>query len=158
MQTHTKSIANVNGGRAMKKQHCISVDDVLWEMAGENLPMSRSEFIEQQLTLYLQIDDPEAKIVEQITQKEQELNALKQKLCDLRKNKELKMSNKNLFDDAEQEVQLLYERQGEKIGKNQIRKIAKRFNVPVLEFENKILQKEEYNIYNYMTVEASKMK
>lgn len=142
----------------MKKQHCISVDDVLWEMAGENLPMSRSEFIEQQLTLYLQIDDPEAKIVEQITQKEQELNALKQKLCDLRKNKELKMSNKNLFDDAEQEVQLLYERQGEKIGKNQIRKIAKRFNVPVLEFENKILQKEEYNIYNYMTVEASKMK
>ena len=142
----------------MKKQHCISVDDVLWEMAGENLPMSRSEFIEQQLTLYLQIDDPEAKIVEQITQKEQELNALKQKLCDLRKNKELQMSIKNLFDDAEQEVQLLYERQGEKIGKNQIRKIAKRFNVPVLEFENKILQKEEYNIYNYMTVEASKMK
>lgn len=68
------------------------------------------------------------------------------------------MQNKNLFDDAEQEVQLLYERQGEKIGKNQIRKIAKRFNVPVLEFENKILQKEEYTVYNYMTVEASKMK
>lgn len=142
----------------MKKQHCISVDDTLWEIAGENLPMSRSEFIEQQLTLYLQIDDPEAKIVEQITKKEQELNALKQKLCDLRKNKELKMQNKNLFDDAEQEVQLLYERQGEKIGKNQIRKIAKRFNVPVLEFENRILQKEEYTVYNYMTVEASKMK
>ena len=142
----------------MKKQHSISVDDTLWEMAGENLPMSRSEFIEQQLTLYLQIDDPEAKIVEQITKKEQELNALKQKLCDIRKNKELKMQNKTLFDDAEQEVQLLYERQGEKIGKNQIRKIAKRFNVPVIEFENKILQKEEYHIYNYMTVEASKMK
>ena len=67
------------------------------------------------------------------------------------------MNNKNLFDDAEQEVQLLYERQGEKIGKNQIRKIAKRFNVPVLEFENKILQ-EDYTVYNYMTVEASKMK
>ena len=60
-----------------KKSVTITVDENIWELAKDKLPCSRSEFFENQLRLFLNVEDPEAKIVEKITKKENEINVLK---------------------------------------------------------------------------------
>ena len=117
-----------------KKTVTITVDENIWELAKDQLPVSRSEFFENQLRLFLNVEDPEAKIVEKITKKENEINVLKDKLCHIRKEKQLKMEAENVFDEAMIIINRLHENLG-CIGRNQIRSVARRCDVPALEIE-----------------------
>lgn len=42
-----------------KISRCITIDPNIWELAKDKLPTSRSQFIENQLKLFLDIEDPE---------------------------------------------------------------------------------------------------
>ena len=83
-----------------KKSVTLTIDETLWELAKDKLPISRSEFLETQLQHYLNVDDPEQKLIEKISSTKSELNALEEKLCNLRKQKKLELKNSSLFDDA----------------------------------------------------------
>jgi len=72
---------------AEKIRACISIDPLIWEMAGEKLPTNRSKFIENTLRTYLNIEDTEGKILQDITKTKEKLNALENKLCDVRQRK-----------------------------------------------------------------------
>ena len=117
-----------------KKTVTITVDENIWELAKDKLPCSRSEFFENQLKLYLDIDDPETKIVEKISKKESEINVLKDKLCNIRREKQLRLESANVFDDAMVTLNRLHDRLG-CVGRNQIRSVAKRCDVPANELE-----------------------
>ena len=133
-----------------KKTVTITVDENIWELAKDQLPCSRSEFFENQLRLYLDIDDPEAKIVEKISKKENEINVLKDKLCNIRKEKQLRLESKHVFDEAMGTINRLHDNLG-CIGRNQIRGIARRCDVPSVELE-KHCEGLGLNIVNFMEV------
>ena len=106
-----------------KKSVTITVDENIWELAKDKLPCSRSEFFENQLRLYLDIEDPEAKIVEKISKKENEINVLKDKLCTIRREKQLRLEASNVFENAMVTINRLHDRLG-CVGRNQIRNVA----------------------------------
>ena len=133
-----------------KKSVTITVDENIWELAKDQLPCSRSEFFENQLKLYLDIDDPEAKIVEKISKKENEINALKDKLCNIRREKQLRLKQTNVFDDAMVTINRLHENLG-CVGRNQIRNVARRCDVPALELEKHIVE-SGLTVVNFMEV------
>ena len=133
-----------------KKSVTITVEENIWELAKDKLPCSRSEFFENQIRLYLDIDDPEAKIVEKISKKENEINVLKDKLCTIRKEKQLKLEASNVFDNAMVTINRLHENLG-CIGRNQIRTVARRCDVPANELEKHIIS-EGLTVVNFMEV------
>ena len=133
-----------------KKSVTITVDENIWELARDKLPCSRSEFFENQLRLYLDIDDPEAKIVEKISKKENEINVLKDKLCNIRKEKQLRMESSNVFDDAMITLNRLHDNLG-CVGRNQIRSVAKRCDVPSNELEKHVIS-QGLTVVNFMEV------
>ena len=133
-----------------KKSVTITVDENIWELAKDKLPCSRSEFFENQIRLYLDIDDPEAKIVEKISKKENEINVLKDKLCTIRKEKQLKLEASNVFDNAMVTINRLHENLG-CVGRNQIRTVARRCDVPANELEKHIIS-EGLTVVNFMEV------
>lgn len=133
-----------------KKSVTITVDENIWELAKDKLPCSRSEFFEKQIRLYLDIEDPETKIVEKISKKENEINVLKDKLCAIRKEKQLKLESDNVFDDAMITIHRLHENLG-CVGRNQIRNVARRCDVPADDLEKHIVS-EGFNVVNFMEV------
>ena len=133
-----------------KKTVTITIDENIWELAKDKLPCSRSEFFENQVKLYLDIDDPEAKIVEKISKKENEINVLKDKLCTIRKEKQLRLEASNVFDEAMVTINRLHDSHG-CIGRNQIRNVARRCDVPANELEKHILS-EGLTVVNFMEV------
>lgn len=133
-----------------KKTVTITVDENIWELAKDQLPVSRSEFFENQVRLFLDVDDPEKKIVDKITKKENEINVLKDKLCHIRREKQLKLESDNVFDEAMMTLDRLHGNLG-CIGRNQIRKVARRCDVPSNELENHCV-KCGLNVVNFMEV------
>lgn len=133
-----------------KKSVTITVDENIWELAKDKLPCSRSEFFENQLRLYLDIEDPEAKIVEKISKKENEINVLKDKLCTIRREKQLRLEASNVFDNAMVTINRLHDRLG-CVGRNQIRNIAKRCDVPSNELEKHVAD-QGLTVVNFMEV------
>ena len=133
-----------------KKTVTITVDENIWELAKDKLPVSRSEFFENQLRLFLNVDDPEAKIVEKIAKKENEINVLKDKLCHIRREKQLKLESANVFDEAMVTINRLHDALG-CVGRNQIRNVARRCDVPANELEKHILS-EGLTVVNFMEV------
>ena len=133
-----------------KKTVTISVDENLWELAKDKLPCSRSEFFENQIKLYLDIDDPESKIVEKISKKENEINVLKDKLCEIRKEKQLRLEVTNVFDDAMITINRIHDNLG-CVGRNQIRNIAHRYDIPAKDLENHIVSLG-LTVVNFMEV------
>ena len=133
-----------------KKSVTITVDENIWEFARDKLPCSRSEFFENQLRLYLDIEDPEAKIVEKISKKENEINVLKDKLCTIRREKQLRLEASNVFDNAMVTINRLHDRLG-CVGRNQIRNVAKRCDVPSNELEKHIVE-QCLTVVNFMEV------
>ncbi|WP_405285995.1 hypothetical protein [Methanobrevibacter sp.] len=113
----------------VKRSVSITVDCEVWEEAGSKLD-SRSEFCENQLRLFLELNnDEEDQLLEQIQSKREEIYVLEDKLCAFRKDRLSKAKKKPVFDDAMVTVNRINNRLG-KIGKNQIRKIAKSNQVP----------------------------
>ena len=133
-----------------KKTVTITIDENIWELAKDKLPCSRSEFFENQVKLYLDIDDPEAKIVEKISKKENEINVLKDKLCTIRREKQLKLEASDVFDDAMITINRLHDKLG-CVGRNQIRTVARRCDVPSNELEKHIVS-VGLTVVNFMEV------
>ena len=133
-----------------KKSVTITVDENIWELAKDKLPCSRSEFFENQLRLYLDIEDPEAKIVEKISKKENDINVLKDKLCTIRREKQLRLEASNVFENAMVTINRLHDRLG-CVGRNQIRNIARVNDVPALELEEHC-EALGLNVVNFMEV------
>ena len=99
----------------MKKSVCITVDEEIWEAAGEKLD-SRSDFCESQLKLFLELNtDAEDEILQQIQDKRDEINVLEDKLC--------------VLDGSMVSINRLHGNLGH-VGKNQIKRIAKSNGVP----------------------------
>lgn len=133
-----------------KKTVTITVDENIWELAKDKLPVSRSEFFENQLRLFLNVEDPEAKIMEKIAKKENEINVLKDKLCHIRKEKQLKLESENVFDEAMITINRIHDSLG-CIGRNQIRGVARRCDVPGNELEKHCVD-SGLNVVNFMEV------
>lgn len=130
-----------------KKSVTITMDETIWELAKDKLPISRSEFLETQLRRALEVDDPEDKLLEKIRKTKSELNVLEEKLCNLRHQKKLELKNSSLFDDAMVPIMRVHENDG-LVGKNQIRNIAHNFDVPFDGLLNHC-EGEGLNIRNY---------
>ena len=133
-----------------KKSVTITIDEHLWLLAKDKLPCSRSEFFENQLRLFLDIDDPETKIVEKINKKENEINVLKDKLCNIRREKQLKLQSEEVFSNCMVAINRINNSLG-KVGKNQIRNIAHQNNVPYLDLENYV-KDLGYELVNFLEV------
>ena len=101
----------------------LTVDPNLWQLAKDKLPCSRSEFFENQLKMFLGIEDDESEIIKDIQTKENEINALRDKLCHVRKSKQLKLESNKSMEKAMASLNRMHERLGV-IGKNQISYIA----------------------------------
>ncbi len=133
-----------------KKSVTITVDENLWAIAKDKLPCSRSEFFETQAKLFLDIEDPEKKIMENIQKKENEINALKDKLCSVRKAKHDKLESDSVFDTAMIPLQRLHDKQGA-VGRNQIRNIAHKNDIPTVDLE-KNCKEVGFVVNNFMEV------
>ena len=115
--------------KMVKKSVSITIDCDVWEEAGSKLD-SRSEFCENQLRLFLELNNDEEDILlEQIQNKREEICVLEDKLCAFRKERLNKVKQKPIFDDAMVSINRINDRLG-KIGKNQIKNIARANKVP----------------------------
>lgn len=128
----------------------ISIDKNIWELAKDKLPTSRSAFIEHQLKMYLDIEDPEQKVLDKICTTKRELHALEDKLFNIQEAKKLRIESNEVFDECMVPINRLFEKQ-ECIGRNQIRNIAHNYDVPSVELEDYCLS-EGLKIVNFMEV------
>lgn len=112
-----------------KKSVCITVDEEVWESAGEKLD-SRSDFCENQLRLFLELDnDAEDELLQQIQDKRDEINVLEDRLCAFRKERLTRVQDSLVFDGAMVSINRVHEKLGS-VGKNQIKRFAKSNGVP----------------------------
>ena len=142
---------------AEKIRSCISIDPLIWEMAGEKLPTNRSKFIENTLRTYLNIEDTEGKILQDITKTKEKLNALENKLCDVRQRKKEKTALGQNMNKALDTIDRLYSHQQERIGRNQVRKIAKTNDIPSLDLEDYLID-AGYNLKNFFDASMAGIK
>lgn len=112
-----------------KKSVCITIDEEVWESAGVKLE-SRSDFCENQLRLFLELNnDEEDELLQQIQDKRDEINVLEDKLCAYRKERLNKAQDSFVLDDGMVSINRIHGKLGY-VGKNQIKMIAKRNGVP----------------------------
>ena len=140
-----------------KVRKCISIEESIWERAGKELPMSRSAFIENQLRRYLNEEDDESKIIQDLAKCREKENILKEKLCDIRARKNAKAEEDDSFNRVMNTLNRVYETQGGRVGRNQIVRIARHNNVSPDEVED-FLREREYNIVNFCDVSMAGIK
>ena len=128
----------------------LTVDPNLWQLAKDKLPCSRSEFFENQLKLFLGIEDNESEILKDIQLRENEINALKDKLCHIRKEKQLELESNRSMEKAMVSLNRIHEKLGH-IGENQIRNMA---HVHKVDFDDLKKKCEEncMNIVNFAEI------
>lgn len=131
-----------------KVRKCISIEESIWERAGKELPMSRSAFIENQLRRYLNEEDDESKILQDLAKCREKENILKEKLCVIRERKKAKIEEEDSFSRAMNTLHRVYEAQRGIVGRNQIVRIARHNNVSPDEVED-FLREREYYIVNF---------
>ncbi|MBQ6219662.1 MAG: hypothetical protein IJH63_00950 [Methanobrevibacter sp.] len=130
-----------------KKKVSISIDSEVWEDAGKKIP-NRSEFIEKILKYYLDnVCMDEQLIIKNIGKLNAELSVLETRLLNIRKNRLSKIDEKDIFEAPMVTINRLHEGLGE-IGKNQIEKFAKQYDVSYDELLEHI-ESLDYNIVNY---------
>lgn len=118
----------------MSRKHTVSFtcDKNIWDLAGNKLHTSRSEFLETQLKMAIGLKDEETEIVKKINKKQSEINVLKDRLCTIRENKK---QEKLIVNNGVESLDLAFkvaERTHERlkhIGMNRIELIAKQFEV-----------------------------
>lgn len=114
----------------MKKNVTFMCDEELWQRAKYELPVSRSEFIENQLRAYLDYEvESDQILIEKIKKRKAEVGMLEDKLAEIHKKKERQTRNKELFDKSLNIVERIISIHG-KIGINQLKDIAKQQNIP----------------------------
>jgi predicted nuclease with TOPRIM domain len=131
----------------MKTNATITIDPNIWNLAKSKLPCSRSEFIEKQLKMALNVDDPESELLKKIETKQNELNVLKDKLCSIRRLKKAQSKDQKLLNKAFTSLTRLHDKLG-MIGLNQIENIAS-FNKVSKENLEKLCKSNGFNIVNY---------
>ena len=133
-----------------KIKRCISIDDDVWEKAGEKLE-NRSAFIEHQLRLVVDSShEEEDELLKIIGEKREEINVLEDKLCSYRKKRLKKSQEGQLFDTAMVSINRLHNNLGA-VGKNQIKNIARRNHIPY-DLLLSHCYEQELNIVNFMEV------
>ena len=132
---------------ANKVNATITVDKNVWNLAKSKLSCSRSEFIEKQLKMALDIDDPESELLEKIKSRQNEINVLKDKLCNLRRIKKLESKDHKFLNKALTSLKRLHDKLG-MIGLNQIDNIARFNKVSANELET-LCKNNGFNIVNY---------
>lgn len=133
-----------------KGNHCVTIDDNKWEALAGVVNGSRSAWIERQIDIVLNIDDEEAKLIQEIENLDNKLNVAKDKLCQIRKAKKERLEAATVFDECMVPLNRLHENLG-CIGRNQIRIFARKHDVPALELEEHCID-QGLNVVNYMEV------
>lgn len=128
----------------------ITIDKNVWALAKDKLPTSRSAFIEHQIKLFLNIEDPEQKVLDKICSKKQELHALEDKLYSIQEAKKLKKENGIDFSNCMIPVNRLVSNQGN-IGRNQLRNIAHQNDVSSEDLEQHCIE-NDIEIVNFAEV------
>lgn len=111
-----------------KKTVGITIDPHLWELAKNKLDISRSQFVENQIKILLDIDDEETTLLKEIEGFQNEINVRKDKICQIRDYKKAENINNKSIEKAMKSLHRLYDNQT-KIGINQIEHIAAYNNV-----------------------------
>lgn len=118
-----------------KGNHCITIDNNKWEALGIQINGSKSAWIEHQIDILLNIDDEESKLLKNISEYENKLNIAKDKLCLIRKQKKMRLESEEILEKAMISINRIHNKQG-MVGRNQIRHIARRHNIPAEKIEN----------------------
>lgn len=134
----------------VKGNHCITIDDNKWDALAVVVNGSRSAWIERQIDMVLNIEDEEAKLIQKIERLDNQMNVAKDKLCQIRKAKKERLEAANVFDECMVPLNRLHENLG-CIGRNQIRNIARKNDVPALELEEHC-RESGLNVVNFMEV------
>lgn len=88
------------------------------------------DFFETQIRLYLNNDfSEELELLNMIEKKHDELTVLMDRLCELRKSRSEKIEDMTIFDEAMISLNRINENLG-MVGKNQIKKFAKKHTIP----------------------------
>ena len=128
----------------------VELNSELYEKASQKVD-NVSDYIEQQLRLLIDDDfTDEYDVLVELSEKMEEIKELEARLTNLRKHRMRKVTNTDMFDECMVVITRIHDNL-DMIGKNQIKSIAKRNNVPydaLLEY----VKKNGYNIVNYTGV------
>lgn len=133
-----------------KGNHCITIDDNKWDALATVVNGSRSAWIERQIDIALNIEDEEAKLIQRIEHLDNQLNVAKDKLCQIRQAKKERLESASAFDECMVSLNRLNSKLGG-VGRNQIRNIARKNDVPALELEEHCINLG-LNVVNFMEV------
>ncbi len=111
----------------MKKTVTITVDETLWELAGEKLP-SRSKFFEDQFRKFIELEDDEKILIDEISSLKKEIDVRETKLCKIKRERDKRNKELDSFSKPMKNLRLIHEKMG-RVGENQIKHNAKRYDV-----------------------------
>ena len=123
------------------------MDDYIWDLAREELDVSISEFVENQLRTYLDEDDELSVLMKEEANLQNKLNSIQAKICNLRERKHDEKVRKKEFDNAMISINSIHNELGY-VGKNQIKFIAKKNDLSTVELLEHC-RDEELNITNF---------
>ena len=113
-----------------KKVYSVSLDPEVWELATQRIDGSLSGFIQKQLEVACRVTDEITVLEKEIHEKENELIALRTKLCSL-KDDGIKKESSNDLEVAMKTMHNIMTSHGY-VGKNQIRNIADLHNLSAI--------------------------
>ena len=125
----------------------IEVDEYLWVLAKDKLDMSRSEFVEYALRLYLREDSQESKLFKKGVQLQSDLNKITGRLHKLQRKNNANV-NIRQFDEAMETVYRIHNVLGY-VGKNQLQKIANQKEFNYNEWESYVKKQDGVIVKNY---------
>lgn len=125
----------------------IEIDEYLWVLAKDKLDMSRSEFVEYALRLYLREDNQESRLLKKGVQLQSELNKITGRLYKLQ-NKNNNNVNAKQFEEAMETVYRIHNVLGY-VGKNQLQKIANQKEFSYSEWELYVKKQDGIIVKNY---------
>ena len=111
----------------MKKTVTITVDEALWELAGEKLP-SRSKFFLVYFRKFIKLEDDEKILIDEISSLKKEIDVRETKLCKIKRERDKRNKELDSFSKPMKNLRLIHEKMG-RVGENQIKHNAKRYDV-----------------------------
>ncbi len=113
-----------------KIQVSFMVDSEVWKEAKNKLGTTRSEFLEEQLRLAIDLsEDEENSLRKEIAELQNEINARESRLCKIRAERLEHERSVNVFDGVMGTVNRIVDKAGF-IGKDQLKNISKQQEVP----------------------------
>ena len=129
----------------------IEIDADLYKEASTRVE-NISQFIEQQLTILVNDEfNEEFQLLNELSQKMDEIKEIETRLTRIRKRRIQRVSNDELYEDVLVTINRIHDNLG-MIGKNQIKSIAKRNNVSYDGLLDYLKKNGEYEIVNFTGV------